>query len=38
MSGPDIGDTLVVIGNIHDNPELLEGGALNDHKGSYQDY
>lgn len=26
MSGPDIGDTLVVIGNIHDNPELLEGG------------
>lgn len=24
MSGPDIGDTLVVIGNIHDNPELLE--------------
>lgn len=24
-----------VIGNIHDNPELLEGGALNDHKGSY---
>ena len=26
MSGSDIGDTLVVIGNIHDNPELLEGG------------
>ena len=26
MSGPDIGDTLVVIGNIHDNQELLEGG------------
>lgn len=26
MSGPYIGDTLVVIGNIHDNPELLEGG------------
>ena len=26
MSGPDIGDTLVVIGNIHDNTELLEGG------------
>ena len=26
MSCPDIGDTLVVIGNIHDNPELLEGG------------
>ena len=24
MSGPDIGDTLVVIGNIHDNPEILE--------------
>lgn len=22
---PDIGDTLVVVGNIHDNPELLEG-------------
>ena len=25
MSGPDIGDTLVIIGNIHDNPELPEG-------------
>ena len=23
---PDLGDTLVVIGNIHDNTELLEGG------------
>ena len=26
MSGSDIGDTLVVIGNIYDNTELLEGG------------
>ena len=26
-----------IIGNIHDNQELLEGGALNDHRGSYQD-
>ena len=26
-SDPDIGDTLVVIGNIYDNTELLEGGA-----------
>ena len=27
-----------VIGNTHDNQELLEGGALNDHRGRYQDY